>query len=47
MILIEFCAAAYGIVKQGEIEHGCGANSLIYTLFLHKLADRAEKNGAV
>ena len=22
MILIEFCAAAHGIVKQGEIGHG-------------------------
>ena len=33
MILIEFCAAAHGIVKQGEIGHGCGANSLIIRWF--------------
>ena len=33
MILIEFCAAAHGIVKQGEIRHGCGANSLIIRWF--------------
>ena len=33
MILIEFCAAAHGIIKKDEIKHNCGANSLIIRRF--------------
>ena len=45
MILIEFCAAAYGIVKQGEIGHGGSVKWFDYTPFLHGFSDGGANSG--